>query len=395
MLDPRGLVLQQLAPHHRAYAQRHGFHARRRGHHVVHSGAVGLCRQCGGTGRTAVAEAQDAEGARSSASRRQPGPCPPGILVQRLLPRPVEPGAETDPVEAGRLQVDHDAVERVGCRVQQRCCAGRPGRAVHLVSVARQEGCQRLVRVRIPDEQDAGAPEQAHPLAEPGRRDVGRQAGRARLRAALAKQRPDAHHHQPGVCGFRHVGVGAAFQPFTLQAGLGRFRQHQHRDRLGAHVQPERAGELAAVHARQVVVRHHQVRQVAVQAIERRLGAGRTRHGEARPLQHTADLQRLRFRVLDQQQVRGVRRRAAHGRTAHGGAAQDGAAHDRAAHDRAAHDRAARSPEAAGSRGSRDSVRRMRGAIPSSGMLAHEPPSRTATAGMPYTTALLSCSVMV
>ena len=316
-LDPRGLVLQQLAPHHGADPQADRLGSSLLRHQIVDPGAIGPGDQQPAGRPIAVAEPENAQAAD------------PGLA----LPGGVQRGAQRDAVEAGRLQIDHDAIRCVPHRVQRRFVRRR---GPDIVPVAPHQAGQGLGRFAgIADQQHPGLAEQPDLAAEPDRFRL--------VRAVLPQQRPDPEQDQRLVGRFRHVGVGAALQPLALEPRFRGLRQHQHRRGASADVQPQRPDQLAAIHARQMVVAHHQLRHRPVQAVERRLRAVGALDREAVALQHAADHQRLGVGILDQQDP------AAHGAVP------------------------ARGP----------SIARMRGAICSIGRLRHDPPRCTAAAGMP------------
>ncbi len=354
-LDARGLVLQQLGADHDADPQRHRLRAGRLRHHVVDAGEVGARGQRVGAVPVAVAETQDAPGrrVRLGLARR-----PPALAHRLQLP------AEGDAVERHRQQIHHHAVDRpAGGAGEDRLGRDRALDNLDLVAVAPQQRGQRprlagLARALAPaaHQHDDGAAEQPDAVGQPGDARTGCGAVDGPGAGALAQQRPDPQHDQRLLGRFRHVGVGAALQPLPLGAGLRGLGQDQHRDGAGAHVEAQRAGQVAAAHARQVVVRDHQVGQRPVQPLQRRLGAGGALDLEAVPFQRAADLQRLGVGILDQQQLAALQRRP---RTAHASACAP-------AHARLA-----------------GSICSSRGAITSSGRLAQDPPSRIAAPGMP------------
>ena len=267
-------------------------------------------------------------------------------LEGRPLARPaaqdVQAAAQCQAVEARAQHGDHDAVPGGAFRLDGGERLLRPGDGLDGIAILRQQAAHPgPAGGAVLHQQDGGAAE--------GRLSL-RAGGRRRFRGVLrpaAQQRPQPQQDHLLPCGLGDIGIGAAFQPLPLQLLLPRIGQHQHRERPGAQVHADAAGELVAVDAGQVIVGDHQIGQPVVQPVQRRLRRGRARHREALLLQHPAKLQGLGVGILDQQDAGSGRAPAAH------------------------------VPASGMARRSR------RGAIRCSGRFAEEPPSRTAAAGMP------------
>ena len=106
--------------------------------------------------------------------------------------------------------------------------------------------------------------------------------GRARAGAAAAAQDgPDAQHQFPDAERFDHIVIGPQGQPHDAVHFLAAGREHEHgdgrRDRLGL----EPAADIAAVHAGQHEIQHHQIWQLGGRHVQAPQPVGRFQYRKA------------------------------------------------------------------------------------------------------------------
>ncbi len=205
-------------------------------------------------------------------------------------------GAEGDPVIGAADEVERHAIEARPRRVEGRQRRRAVGGGDHGVALLREQaGEEGAVGGAAIDDQHAAPAE--------GR------AGGALRRAvlALAQQGADAQHQEIAIGRLLDIGVGAALEAVAL--AVAGARQHHHRQRAGAQRQAHLPRELVAVHAGQVMVGDHQIRQIGVEEIEGGFRGRAALDREALGFELEPQFQRLRFRILHQQQAVLPRRR--------------------------------------------------------------------------------------